>query len=70
LSTAPGASTDGPRRRSPTSRRKLLIANPEVSETDSYKNKDYAFYALKKFIILTHESYGTVGKFQSACWVD
>jgi len=47
-----------------------LLADPDVPDADSYKNKDSEFYALKKFITLTHKSHGTVVKFYSACRVD
>jgi hypothetical protein len=44
-----------------------LVADPDVPDADSFKNKDYEFYALKTFITLTHKSHGTVVKFYSAC---
>ena len=44
-----------------------LIADPDAPDADSYKNKDYEFYALKTFITLTHKSHGTVVRFYSAC---
>ena len=44
-----------------------LLADPDAQ---SYKNKDYEFYALKKFITLTHKSHGVVVKFYDACRVD
>ena len=44
-----------------------LVADPDAPDADSYKNKDYEFYALKTFITLTHKSHGTVVKFYSAC---
>jgi hypothetical protein len=47
-----------------------LIADPDAPDADSYKNKDYVFYALKTFITLTHKSHGTVVKFYSACRVE
>src|SRR5262245_16602478 len=47
-----------------------LIADPDAPDADSYKNKDYEFYALKNFITLTHKSHGTVVKFYSACRID
>jgi len=47
-----------------------LIADPDAPDADSYKNKDYEFYALKTFITLTHKSHGTVVKFYSACRVE
>jgi hypothetical protein len=47
-----------------------LIADPDAPDADSYKNKDYEFYALKSFITLTHKSHGTVVKFYNACRVE
>jgi hypothetical protein len=47
-----------------------LLADPDAPDADSYKNKDYEFYALKTFITLTHKSHGTVVKFYSACRVE
>src|SRR5262245_22428008 len=47
-----------------------LLADPDAPDADSYKNKDYEFYALKKFITLTHKSHGTVVKFYSACRIE
>jgi len=47
-----------------------LVADPDVPDADSFKNKDYEFYALKTFITLTHKSHGTVVKFYSACRVE
>jgi hypothetical protein len=47
-----------------------LIADPDAPDADSYKNKDYEFYALKTFITLTHKSHGTVVKFYNACRVE
>src|SRR5215470_15505120 len=47
-----------------------LIADPDAPDADSYKNKDYEFYALKKFITLTYKSHGTVVKFYNACRVE
>jgi hypothetical protein len=47
-----------------------LIADPDTPDADSYKNKDYEFYALKTFITLTHKSHGTVVKFYNACRVE
>jgi hypothetical protein len=44
-----------------------LIADPDAPEADSYRNKDYEFYALKKFITLTRKSHGTVVKFYDGC---
>ena len=47
-----------------------LIADRDAPEADSYKNKDFEFYALKKFITLTHKSHGTVVKYYDGCRVD
>jgi len=47
-----------------------LIADPDTPDADSYKNKDYEFYALKMFITLTHKSHDTVVKFYTACRVE
>jgi len=47
-----------------------LIADLDAPDADSYKNKDYEFYALKTFITLTHKSHGTVVKFYNACRVE
>ena len=47
-----------------------MIADPDAPDADSYKNKDYEFYALKSFITLTHKNYGTVVKFYNACRVE
>ena len=47
-----------------------LIADPDAPEADSYRNKDYEFYALKKFITLTRKSHGTVVKFYDGCRVN
>ena len=47
-----------------------LIADPDAPDADSYKNKDYEFYALKTFITLTHKSHGTVVKFYNACRIE
>jgi hypothetical protein len=44
-----------------------LIADPDAPDGDSYKNKDYEFYALKTFITLTHKSHGAVVKFYNVC---
>ncbi len=46
-----------------------LVADPDAPEANSYKNKDYEFYALGKFVTLTHKSHGTVVKFYSGCRV-
>ena len=44
-----------------------LIADPDAPDADSFKNKDYEFYALKTFITLTHKSHGVVVKTYNAC---
>lgn len=44
-----------------------LIADPNAPDADSFKNKDYEFYALKTFITLTHKSHGVIVKTYSAC---
>ena len=44
-----------------------LAADPDAPDADSYKNKDYEFYKLQKFITLTHKSHGVVVKFYDAC---
>ena len=44
-----------------------LTADPDAPDADSYRNKDYEFYALKNFITLTHKSHGVTVKYYSAC---
>ena len=44
-----------------------LIADPDAPDADSFKNKDYEFYALKTFITLTRKSHGVVVKTYNAC---
>ena len=44
-----------------------LIADPDAPNADSFKNKDYEFYALKTFITLTRKSHGVVVKTYNAC---
>ena len=44
-----------------------LIADPDAPDADSFKNKDYEFYALKTFITLIHKSHGVVVKTYNAC---
>jgi hypothetical protein len=44
-----------------------LVADPDAPDADSFKNKDYEFYALKAFIRLTHRSHGVVVKTYNAC---
>ena len=44
-----------------------LIADQDVPDADSFKNKDYEFYALKTFITLTHKSHGVIVKTYNAC---
>jgi hypothetical protein len=46
-----------------------LVADPNAPDADSFRNKDYEFYALNNYITLTHKSHGTVVKFYSACRV-
>ncbi|MGB6559704.1 MAG: hypothetical protein WBE96_20175 [Pseudolabrys sp.] len=48
----------------------ILIADPDAPDADSYKNKDYEFYALKKFITLTHKNHGVVVKFYDTCRIE
>ena len=47
-----------------------LTADPDAPDADSYKNKDFEFYALKNFITLTHKSHGVVVKTYSTCRVE
>lgn len=47
-----------------------LIADPDAPEANSYKNKDYEFYALGNFVTLTHKSHGVTLKFYDRCRVD
>ena len=44
-----------------------LIADPDAPDADSFRNKDYEFYALKSFVRLTRMSHGVVVKTYSAC---
>lgn len=44
-----------------------LAADPDAPDADSYKNKDYEFYALKNFVRLTRMSHGVVVKTYNAC---
>ena len=44
-----------------------LDVDPDAPDADSYKNKDYEFYKLQKFITLIHKSHGVVVKFYDAC---
>jgi|SRR6185312_4072988 len=44
-----------------------LIADPDAPDADSFKNKDYEFYALKNFVRLTRMSHGVVVKTYNAC---
>jgi hypothetical protein len=44
-----------------------LIADPDAPDADSFRNRDYEFYALKTFITLTRKSHGVVVKAYSAC---
>jgi hypothetical protein len=73
MSTAPQQAIDGAR----PNRLQIgaeppqtLLADPDAPDADSHKNKDYEFYALKKFITLTHKSHGTIVKFYSGCRLD
>jgi hypothetical protein len=47
-----------------------LVADPDAPDADSFKNKDYEFYALKAFIALTRKSHGVVVKTYNACRVE
>jgi hypothetical protein len=47
-----------------------IVADPDAPDADSYKNKDYEFYALKKFITLTHKNHGVVVKFYDTCRIE
>jgi hypothetical protein len=38
-----------------------------VPDADSFKNKDYEFYALENFVRLTRMSHGVVVKTYNAC---
>jgi hypothetical protein len=44
-----------------------LVADPDAPDADSFKNKDYEFYALKNFVRLTKMSHGVVVKTYNAC---
>jgi hypothetical protein len=44
-----------------------LVADPDAPDADSFKNKDYEFYALKNFVRLTRMSHGVVVKTYNAC---
>jgi hypothetical protein len=44
-----------------------LVADPDAPDADSFKNKDYEFYALKNFVRLTKMSHGIVVKTYNAC---
>ena len=44
-----------------------LVADPDAPDADSFRNKDYEFYALKTFITLTRKSHGVVVKTYNAC---
>lgn len=44
-----------------------LVADPDAPDADSFRNKDYEFYALKTFITLTRKSHGVVVKAYTAC---
>ena len=48
-----------------------LITDPDAApEADSYRNKDFEFYALKNFVTLTHKSHGVTVKFYNECRVE
>jgi hypothetical protein len=44
-----------------------LVADPDAPDADSFKNKDFEFYALKTFITLTHKSHGVIVKTYNDC---
>lgn len=44
-----------------------LVADPDAPDADSFRNKDYEFYALKAFITLTRKSHGVVVKTYNGC---
>jgi hypothetical protein len=44
-----------------------LVADPDAPDADSFKNKDYEFYALENFVRLTRMSHGVVVKTYNAC---
>lgn len=44
-----------------------LVADPDAPDADSFKNKDFEFYALKNFVRLTRMSHGVVVKTYNAC---
>ncbi|MGB7280246.1 MAG: hypothetical protein WBD15_21195 [Pseudolabrys sp.] len=44
-----------------------LVADPDAPDADSFKNKDYEFYALKNFVRLTRMSHGVVVKTYNVC---
>ena len=58
LSTAPGQASDEQGRPGQlqigAEPPQTLLADPDAPDADSYKNKDYEFYALKKFITLEY----------------
>jgi len=45
----------------------MLVADPDAPDADSFRNKDYEFYALKNFVRLTRKSHGVVVKTYNAC---
>jgi hypothetical protein len=47
-----------------------LVADSNAPDADSFKNKDYDFYALKNFVRLTRTSHGVVVKTYSACRIE
>ena len=44
-----------------------LVVDPDAPDADSFRNKDYEFYALKNFVRLTRMSHGVVVKTYNAC---
>jgi hypothetical protein len=44
-----------------------LTGDPDAPDVNSFKNKDYEFYALKNFVRLTRFSHGVVVKTYNAC---
>jgi hypothetical protein len=46
-----------------------LLADPDAPDADSFRNKDYEFYSLGRFITLTHKSHGVIVKVYDRCRV-
>ena len=44
-----------------------LVADPDVPDADSFRNKNYEFYAVNNFVRLTRMSHGVVVKTYNAC---